>query len=306
MTNLTRRSFLASAASVSALALSAAALPTRPARRAPRTLRKAVMFGMIADGSSLADKFSILKDAGFEGVEMDSPSSTPIPDIQDAAARTGIVVHGLVDSAHWRLHLNSPEPAVRDKAREALDTALRDAKALGALSVLLVPAVVNKAQPYDAAYALSQAELRKSLPLAAACGVKIAVENVWNGFLLSPLEAARYVDELASPWAAFHFDIGNVINFGHPAQWIRVLGRRIVKLHVKDFSRKKRDDLGLWKGFDVELGEGDADWPEVMKALDETGYSTAPAGHWATAEVRGGDAKRLAQVSAQMDTLFKM
>jgi len=174
------------------------------------------------------------------------------------------------------------------------------------LSVLFVLVVVNGDLFYDEAYTRSQEAIREVLPHAAQVKVKIAVENVWNSFLLSPLEAARYVDELKSEWAAFHFDVGNVVTYGWPEQWIRVLGSRIAKLHIKDYSRKKRDEQGRWKGFEVELGEGDGGYPAVMAALDEIGFSTAPGGNWATAEVGGGDKKRLAQIAGQMDRLFAM
>lgn len=309
---LTRRDFLATTsafAAASALAPIAFAQPPVPTPQPPsrrRTLRKAVMFGMIQapDGASLTDKFQMLRDAGFEGVEMDSPSKTPTADIIAAAEKTGIKVHGLVDSVHWKYYLNSPEPDVRALALDALRTALTDGKTLGAISVLLVPGVVNKDLSYDDCWKLTQQEIRKVLPLAKETGVKIAIENVWNNFLLSPLEAKRYIDEFADPNVGFHFDIGNIINSGFPDQWIRILGPRILKLHIKDFSRKKRDKEGLWKGFDVELGQGDAGWPAVMKALDDIGYSTSANGNWATAEVGGGDLNRLKEISAQMDTLF--
>ena len=287
-------------------AANAARAADEPPSKRRRTLRKAVMIGMVGEGSTLRDKFAILRDCGFEGVEMDSPSDLKMDEILEAQEKTGIKAHGVVDSVHWKFHLNAPDEKVRDEGVKALEHAIRDAKAMGAGSVLLVPAVVNARQPYDQAWTLSMACIRRALPLAAECGVKVSVENVWNNFLLSPLEAARYIDELAHPNAAFHFDIGNVINIGFPDQWIRTLGPRIERLHIKDFSRKKRDDLGLWKGFDVELGDGDAGWPAVMKALDDLGYSTAPEGRWATAEVGGGDRKRLAVIAERMDKLFAM
>src|SRR5206468_11553733 len=142
---------------------------------------------------------------------------------------------------------------------------LRDAKRYGASSVLLVPAVVSKEVSYNDAYTRSQAEIRKAIPLAEELGVKIAIENVWNQFLLSPLEAARYVDDFKSPAVGWHFDVGNVLNFGWPEQWITVLGKRIQKLHIKEYSRKKRDRDGLWKGFSVAFGEGDNNWRAIMK-----------------------------------------
>lgn len=271
-----------------------------------RTLRKAAMYGMVGVGSTVMEKFAALRDAGFEGVEMDSPSSIDPDDVLAAQERTGVRVHGLVDSKHWSIPLNAPDEAAQAQAVAALETCLRDAKRYGSTSVLLVPGVVNERLPYDECWRLSQANIRRVLPLANELGVTIGIENVWNSFILSPLEARRYLEELDDPRAAWHFDIGNVINFGWPEQWVRVLGKRIVKLHIKDFSRKKRNDEGLWKGFNVELGEGDAGWPAVMAALDEVGYSTAEGGNWATAEVGGGDAARLKRISEQMDRLFAM
>jgi L-ribulose-5-phosphate 3-epimerase len=266
---------------------------------APVKLKKAVGYGMVGDGSTVMDKFKLLRELGFEGVEMDRPSGLDADEILKARDATGIAVHGIVDSEHWQHTLGDASAEVRAKGLEGLRTAIRDCHRFGGISVLLVPAVVNKAIPYDLAYERSQAEIRKALPLAEELKVKIAIENVWNQFLLSPMEAARYVDEFKSPWVGWHFDIGNVVNTGWPEQWIRILGTRICKLHIKDFSRQKRDKEGLWKGFDVELGDGDADYPAVMRALREVGYDG-----WATAEVGGGDAARLKIVKDQMDRIL--
>ncbi len=303
-----RRMFLSCSAAAAAGALLAAASPAlgAPRPRAARTLRKAVGLGMVDEGKSVLEKFALLRELGFEGVEVDRPSDVPLDLLLAAQEKTGLRVHGVVDSVHWGRPLNHPDPAVRKAGIDGLVAALRDAKALGSVSILLVPAVVNAKLPYDEAWKRSQSAIKEVLPLAAELEVTIAVENVWNQFLLSPLEAARYVDELASPFAKFHFDVGNVVNYGWPEQWIRVLGPRIVKLHIKDYSRKRRDGEGLWKGFEVELGEGDANYAEVMKALDEVGFSTAPGGNWATAEVGGGDHARLRQISEQMDRLFAL
>ena len=153
-----------------------------------------------------------------------------------------------------------------------MKTALQDCKAYGGSSVLLVPGTVNKDVSYADAYVRSQTEIRKAIPLAEELGVKIAIENVWNYFLMSPLEAARYVDEYKSTAAGWHFDVGNVITYGWPEQWIAVLGKRIQKLHIKEFSRTKSEKEGAWKGFEVDYLEGDNNWPAVMKALDAAGY----------------------------------
>ncbi len=298
MPGFDRRDFL-SLAGATGLAL---ALPRRARAQAKkRKLKKALMFGMVEGTAPVLDKFRMLREVGFEGVELDSPSSLDPAEVLEAMNKTGLEVAGMVDSIHWSQTLSDPDPAVRAKGVAGLEAALRDAKRFGATSVLLVPAVVNAKVAYDEAWTRSQAEIRKVLSLAAELQVSISIENVWNQFLLSPLEAARYVDAFESAWVGWHLDLGNVINYGWPEQWIRVLGKRIRRLHIKDFSRKKRDEEGLWKGFDVELGQGDAGWPAIMAALDEVGYEG-----WGSAEVAGGGAERLKVVAGQMDALFAM
>ena len=159
--------------------------------------------------------------------------------------------------------------------------------------------VVNATVSYADAWTRAQAGIREALPDAEKAKVKIAIENVWDNFLLSPLEAARFVDDFASPWVGWHFDIGNIIAYGWPEQWIRILGPRILTLHIKEYSRKIRDDQGMRKGFNVELGEGDVGWPAVMKALDEIAYQG-----WGVLEVPGGDAERLKFLAERTDKLF--
>jgi hexulose-6-phosphate isomerase len=272
------------------------------ARSAPkRKLRKALMLYMCRDGKSLREKFEIIARAGFEGVELDSPSPISREEVLAARDATGLAVCGTVDSVHWRKQLADPSAEVRAEAVAALETALRDCHAFGGDSVLLVPAIVNTTVDYKSAYERSQAELRRVLPLAAELKVKIGIENVWNDFLLSPLEAARYVDELESPWVGWHLDCGNIVNYGHGEQWVRILGPRLCKLHIKDYSRKRRDGEGLWKGFDVALGEGDANWKALMAALDEVGFAG-----WASAEVAAGDEAHLRDVVARMDRIFAL
>jgi hexulose-6-phosphate isomerase len=270
-----------------------AASPKRPG------MKKALMFGMVKTEGTLLDKFRMLKEIGYEGVEVDSPGFD-VKEVLDARDKTGLQICGVVDSVHWKQTLSDPDPTVRATGLEGLRTALRECRQYGGSSVLLVPAVVSKQVSYADAYVRSQAEIRKALPLAAELKIKIAVENVWNQFLLSPLEAARYVDEFRSPWVGWHLDIGNLITFGWPEHWIQVLGKRIVKLHIKEFSRKKRDEEGLRAGFDVNLGEGDCDWPSVMKALDKVGFQG-----WASAELAGGGRERLADVADRMTRIFE-
>ena len=256
--------------------LDGAALPPR------RSLKKGIMWGTAGVKGSVLEKMKAIKEAGFEGTEMMSHMDQD--EVLRARDETGLAIPSVCGRDHWGKPLSDPDLKVRAEGLEALKQTLRDAKRYGASSVLLVPGVVTKQVSYADAYTRSQAEIRKAIPLAEELGVKIAIENVWNHFLLSPLEAARYVDEFHSPAVGWHFDVGNILNYGWPEQWIRILGPRIQKLHIKEFSREKRDKQGLWKGFDVPLLEGDNDWPAVMKAVDDVGYHG-----WAITEQGGGD-----------------
>ena len=263
------------------------------------SIKKAVKFGMIEEDLSILEKFKLLQRLGFDGVEMDSPSDLDRDEVIAARDETGLPIHGVVDSVHWQKTLSDPDPAVRAEGLDGLKTALDDAHAYGASTVLLVPAVVKEDVSYADAYQRSQAEIRKVLPMAQDHGVKIAIENVWNMFLLSPLEAARYIDEFESEWIGWYFDVGNVVNYGWPQHWIHTLGARILKLDIKEYSREKRDNEGPYAGFRVPLGEGDCDWPAVTEALADIGYEG-----WATAEVSGGDTARLRDIAERMDRIL--
>lgn len=306
-----RRSFVGMA--LAGAAGLAAAMPSeRPKTARARTpepdapglrIRTAVKIGMIGVGETLAEKFAAAADAGFDGVELDSPGPHRHDEILEAKERTGIETHGVVLSTHWSRPFNHPDGGVRAEARAALETALRDAAAIDATTVLVVPAVVNRSMTYAEAYTLAQEAMRDAAPLADELRVSIAFENVWNNFLLSPLEAARFVDELNEGRRrrtfGWYFDIGNIVNYGWPEHWIDTLGERILKLDVKDFSRARRDEEGLWKGFGVGIGDGDAGWDRVRAALGRVGYAG-----WATAEVGGGDADRLADIHRRMHAVF--
>ncbi|MDH3592563.1 MAG: sugar phosphate isomerase/epimerase, partial [Planctomycetota bacterium] len=277
-----RRELLA----MGAAAVAASAWPVRA--ETPARIKHAVKYGMIRAGSTPLEKLTLLKTLGYDGVEIDSPSNLDLDAVIAARDETGITIHGVVDSVHWKHTLSDASPDVRAKGRAGLETALRDCKKVGGSTVLLVPAVVRKNVPYQAAYERSQAEIKKVLPLAAELGIKIAIENVWNHFLLSPMEAARYIDEFESEHIGWYFDVGNIVNYGWPEHWIDTLGKRIFKLDIKEFSRKRRNSEGLWKGFGVKIGDGDCGWKEVRAALDRIGYTG-----WATAEVGGGGEERL-------------
>src|SRR2546426_3068705 len=296
-----RREFLkngAKAVTVAALAPSALCADADVATTTKRSIHKAIMWGTVGFKGSVLEKMKAIKEAGFAGTEMMSHMDQE--EVLRARDETGLVIPSVCGTHHWRKPLSDPDPKVREEGLDALKQTLRDAKRYGATSVLLVPAVVNKEVSYSDAYTRSQAEIRKAVPLAEELGLKIAIENVWNQFLLSPLEAARYVDEFNSPAVGWHFDVGNVITYGWPEQWIRILGPRIQKLHIKEYSRKKRDNEGLWKGFQVALMEGDNNWPAIMKALDDIGYNG-----WGIAEQGGGDTPEgLRDLAQRMSRIF--
>jgi hexulose-6-phosphate isomerase len=287
-----RRRFVKSGA---ALAATAALGPDVAVARPRRKIKKALKLDMVHEGTTLSEKFALARAAGFEGIELGSPTALDKDAVLRARDSSGLVIHGVVDSEHWKYPLSHESRPIRDRARAALETAIVECRHFGGDTVLLVPGIVDALNAYDRVYARSQEEIAKVLPMAAELKIKIAVENVWNHFLVSPLEAAAYVDAFKSAWVGWYMDVGNVVNLGWPEQWIRILGHRIVKVDVKEFSRKKRDDEGLWKGFQVEIGEGDCGWPAVMAALDAIGYEG-----WATAEVPGGKADRLRDVAARM------
>jgi L-ribulose-5-phosphate 3-epimerase len=296
---LDRRTFLrntviiAGAAALSPAALSAAEEPPKK-----RNYRKAIMWETAGIKGSVLEKCKAIKEAGFDGIE---PSSHMNQDeVVKALEATGLQAASVCCSTHWSKPVTDPNPGVREAGVEGLKQALRDAKRYEATSVLFVPGVVSKQVAYADAYSRAQEAIRKAIPLAEELRVRIAFENVWNNFLLSPMEAARFVDELNSPMAGWHFDCGNVVNYAWPEQWVRVLGKRISRLHIKEFSRKKADKEGKWAGFKVALMEGDNDWPAIMKALDEIGYTG-----WAIAEQDGADSPEgMKDIAGRMDRIL--
>jgi hexulose-6-phosphate isomerase len=288
-----RRSFLKYAAT----ATIATGLLSQPiiaqAEKKEARLRKALQIGMLPKNLSDADKFKLAKECGFNGIE-----GRPMKDLEAAqklgklAREAGVPIHSIVYGG-WGAPFSDPDPKVIEKGLAGMETALRSAKALGAETVLLVPAVVTETVSYGDAYKRSQQHIRELLPLAEQLEIIIAVENVWNKFLLSPLEFARYVDEFESPWLRAYFDVGNVIIYGYSQDWIRTLGKRIVKIHLKDFKRKGYQ----W----TNLLEGDVNWKQVRRALDEVGYDG-----YLTPELRGGDKAYLTDLSERIDRIIAM
>ena len=262
-------------------------------------IKKSLKFGMIKEDLSILDKFKLLKDLGFDGVELDYPNDLDNKEILAARDITGLEIPGVVNSYHWKYPLSDPDPEVRKKCSDSMIDSLRNCKVYGGTTVLLVPAMVKAEVSYEDAYKRSQEEIRKLLPYAEETGVKIAIENVWNNFLISPLEAARYIDEFESDMIGWYFDVGNIVRYGWPDHWVRTLGKRILKLDIKEYSREKQVKEGIWEGFKIELTEGDSDWAKVNQALRDIGYSG-----WGSAEVPGGDRERLRKISELMDKIY--
>jgi L-ribulose-5-phosphate 3-epimerase len=280
---MNRREFTKKSAMASAL-LSTASIPgisgvfMTPAR----SLSKGIMWGSVGVGKTILEKFQAAKEAGFDGIELDSHLLRD--EVLKAMDVTGLPVPSVCDSRHWKLLLSSPDPQVRADGVEALKVAIEDAAAYSADTVLLVPGRVNEEISYDDCWNRSVAEIKKAIPLAEKLSIRIGVENVWNNFLLSPLEAAHYIDQFESPAVAAYFDVGNVVAYGWPEQWIKILGKRIAKVHIKEYSRKLADTQGRSAGFKAKLTEGDVNWAAVMGALDEIGYNG-----WTDIEMPGGN-----------------
>ena len=297
----TRRHFIQSAAALAAGAL----LPCRA--RAEKTapvphalagrIYKTLKHGMISGPGSLVEKFKIAKEAGFAGVETSAPGMN-VAEVRQAIAESGLPVDGTVCAGHWQIRHTSPDAATRAKALAELKQALRDTRAIGGHTVLLV---VGKGEdgPESEIWARSVENIAQAVPVAAEEGVAIAIENVWNQFLYDHEGGAdqtaekfvKYVDEFRSPWVGMQFDIGNHWKYGSMGGWLRTLGKRVLKLDVKGFSRAENKF--------TPIGEGDIDWADVRQALHEINFYG-----WCAAEVKGGDLAALTSVAQQMDRVF--
>jgi len=299
--NLKRRHFLRiSAGALTGIALSPAPFSAEsdPSKSRKRSIRKAIMYATIGLKGSVLEKFKALKEAGFEGVE--PMGGMGREEVLKAFADTGLKAASVCCHTHWDKPLSDPDAAVRESGLEGLKTSLRDAKTYGASSVLLVPGVARKGVTYKECWERSIAEIRKAIPVAEETGVKIAIENVWNDFITKPEEGDRYLNEIHSPWVGWHFDVGNVGRYSPAEKWIPILGKRILKLHIKEYSTKLMAEQGPGAGFHVKFLEGTNDWPAIMKELDKIGYSG-----WGIAEQDGGNTPEgLHDLAQRMDKIL--
>jgi L-ribulose-5-phosphate 3-epimerase len=278
----------------------AAAFAAAPSMSGRLPIFTAVEYSMLPETASIAERFQIAHDAGFERIECPTtPDQRQAESMKNAAGKAGLKIHSVMNMDHWKYPLSSPDPAVVQKSLEGIKTSLHNAQFWGADTVLIVPAVVDARTSYKDAYTRSQANIRTLLPVAEELRVILAIEEVWNKFLLSPIEFARYIDEFQSPWVRAYFDVGNVVLYGYPQDWIRTLGKRIVKLHIKDFSfredRVTKKRVAEW----VPLGEGDIDWQAIYSALEQIGFRGT-----ATVELPGGDAAYLKETCRRLNLIL--
>jgi hexulose-6-phosphate isomerase len=292
-----RRTFLQTSAALAAgVALSGSAaiaqeIP-RPRSNRGRIYKSNKGGGIAGDKAGMLAKLNEYKQLGFDGIEGGSPDIKDIPALQAAIAETGVPVHGVVDGVHWGddHRLSSPNPAARDRGVAALIQAIKDAKAIGGSTVLLVPGkVTGPEENHDHVWERSIVEIRKVLPTASRLGIQVLIENVWNGFCETPEQYRDYIDAIGSPWVGAYFDIGNCRKFGPAEDWVRTLGTRIVKLDVKDWGQKNSF---------CRLGEGDVNWPEVRQAVAEIHFTG-----WATRE---GNDRSLEDTAMLMDELLDL
>ncbi len=289
---MTRRTFLESTAVLTAMPVFAEGgkLP----------IHEAVEYSMLPESATVPERFQIARDAGFERIECPTtPDQTQAEAMKNAAEKAGIKIHSVMNMDHWKYPLSSADPAVVNRSLEGARTSLRNAHLWGADTVLIVPAVVDPKTSYKDAYSRSQASIRKLLPLAEELRVIIAIEEVWNKFLLSPIEFAAYIDQFATPWVRAYFDVGNVKLYGYPEDWIRTLGPRIVKLHIKDFSFRHQPGSDASVADWVPLLEGDLDWHAIYVALGEIGFNGT-----ATVELPAGNAAYLAEVNKRLTAIL--
>ena len=282
---MNRRDFCKTAGAATAVAATSTLQAEAPRARANQGLiYKSVKWG----GKPNLPRMKKLKELGFDGIEGSAPGMD-VGGIRKACEEVGLPMHGVVYNKHWNKRLSSPDKAVRDEGRTGLEAAIRESKAVGGSSVLLVPgAVRGPNETHEQVWERSITEIRKVIPLASKLGIHVLIETVWNGFCYKPEQFRDYLDEINNPWVQAYYDIGNMQKFAPSHEWIRILGNRNVKLDVKDW--------GVKNGF-CPLGQGDVEWDKVRAELKKIGFNG-----WVTREGGdGGDEKTAALMDELLD-----
>ncbi len=282
---MNRRNFLQASASTATVlsggVATAAEARADPVAR-PGRIMKACKYSMVQEPDlSILDTFKMLKDAGIDGTELRTAQDARLTEFRKASEASGLPVHGVI---------NGDNPDIAAAINFSAD--------LGGSSVLVVGRYDKKRSLMES-WNETQATIRKALPVAEKRQVKILIENVWAGFLISALDTERFVDEIDHPWFGSYFDVGNNVRWGVPEHWIEILGDRIGKLDIKEWDEVEHQQTGLRAGFSQPLGEGTIDWAAVRAALQKIGFQ-----NWATAEVKGGDRKHLADIAERMDKVL--
>ena len=258
-------------------------------------MKKGICIGSLP-GDSTEARFKLAKESGFDGVEIGTlTNDSDRFETKEIAIQHRVEVFSVMNSKHWSCPLSDADDTVRAESRKGMLDSIATATTVGADAVLLVPAVVNDATHYEVAYERSQAEIRKLIPEAAEKGITIAIENVWNKFLLSPMEFSRYLDEFENETVTAYFDVGNIVLYGYPQHWIRSLGSRISKVHVKGFNANE-------SRFTYLIEDCTIDWNAVMVALEDIGYDD-----YMTAELpvdRDNPEGRVHSISTDMDRII--
>ena len=311
---MNRRSFLKV---TTAAAAATAFIPAMRAAAPKRKLRKAIMWNTIGVRGTVLEKCRAMKEAGFEGVEPQGAMNRE--EVIAALRETGLQAASVCDHLHWLKPLSAPDEATRQLGFDALITSLEDAKAYGATSVLLVPGIVaggsRQGVPFQECWDRSIVEIRKAIPTAQKLGVRIAIENVGNNFINTPEQAVDYLKAINSEWVMWHFDIGNHGRLGPPENWIKALGRKISRIHIKEFVAAPPPAPEAKDGKDAKskggggrdrpkLLEGDNNWPAIMAALDAVGYTG-----WAISEQPGqqaADVESARDLAQRMDKIFAL
>jgi len=247
-------------------------------------MKKSILISAAPGNISFEEKIKLIKDADFEAVELNmgkegiltlESTESDVTKVKETVLNSGLEIASVLAGAFWQYPLTSGNSEIRKKGEDLLAKGLQICNWLGTDALLVVPGVVqadwavSEIVGYDVAYQRSQESIKKVVPLAEELKVYICVENVWNKFLLSPLEMKKFVEELDSEYVKVYFDVGNVLINAFPEMWIRILGKLIKRIHLKDF----KTSVGNITGF-CNLLEGDVNWPEVIKALKETGYDS--------------------------------
>jgi len=248
-------------------------------------MKKSVNLWILPGNVKFEEGLKMIKNAGFEAVEVNTTEEGGVLNLNckedeakkvaETIRKNGLEIASLLVGQFWKYPLSSPNPEIRKKGEELLEKGIKIAKYLGTDAILVVPGVVaslsgeGEIVSYDIAYKNSQESIKKYVELAEKYNVYICVENVWNKFLLSPVEMKRFVEEIGSEYVKVYFDVGNILIIGFPEMWIRILGKLIKRIHLKDFKLS----VGNINGF-CDLLEGDVNWYEVIKALKEIGYDS--------------------------------